>query len=57
VNAADREDRVSIVDNHDGTVSVSVDADGNKGNGFELGVATLHTHDPVTLGHEVTVNG
>jgi Ca2+-binding RTX toxin-like protein len=57
VDAGDREGRVSIVDNHDGTVSVSVDADGNKGNGFELNVATLHTVDPVTIGHEVAVNG
>jgi Ca2+-binding RTX toxin-like protein len=57
INAADRADRVSIVDNHDGTISVSVDADGNKGNGFELSVATLHTHDPVAVGHEVAVNG
>jgi Ca2+-binding RTX toxin-like protein len=57
VDAGDRAGRVSIIDHGNGTVDVAVDADGNAGNGFELNVATLHTTGPVTISHEVAVNG
>ncbi|MDQ7249856.1 beta strand repeat-containing protein [Dongia sedimenti] len=57
VAAGDREGRVSITDNGFGDVNVTVDADGNTANGFEHVVATIHTTTPITVGHEVVVNG
>jgi Ca2+-binding RTX toxin-like protein len=57
VEAKDREGRVSLTDDGFGNVHVAVDADGNTANGFEHVVATLHTTSPITIGHEVVVNG
>jgi Ca2+-binding RTX toxin-like protein len=57
VAAGDREGRVSLTDNGFGDVNVAVDADGNTANGFEHIVATIHTNSPITVGHEVVVNG
>jgi hypothetical protein len=57
VAASDREGRVSLTDNGFGDVNVAVDADGNTANGFEHIVATIHTNSPITVGHEVVVNG
>jgi Ca2+-binding RTX toxin-like protein len=54
VGSANRAGRVSIVDNG-ATVDVFVNADGNAGNGFELAVATLQTHNTITLGQDVVV--
>jgi Ca2+-binding RTX toxin-like protein len=56
VAAGDRDGRVSITDNGNGSFNVAVDADGKAGNGFELTVATIQTTNPVTLGHEVVVH-
>jgi len=53
VNAADRDGRISITDNGNGSFNVAVDADGNKGNGFELTVATVQTNDHLTVGQDV----
>jgi Ca2+-binding RTX toxin-like protein len=53
----DRAGRVSIIDHGNGTVDVAVNADGNAANGFELTVATVHTHDHLTVGHDVVVSG
>jgi len=54
VVAADRAGRVSVVDKG-ASVDVSVDADGNAANGFELIVATLNTADVITVGQDVIV--
>jgi len=54
---ADRAGRVAIIDNGNGAVDVAIDADGNALNGFELTVATLHTFDHITVGHDVVVTG
>jgi len=52
IAAKDRAARVEIEDTG-GTVEISVDTDGNIGNGFELLVVTLNTADPITLGADV----
>jgi Ca2+-binding RTX toxin-like protein len=57
VAAGDRAGRVSVTDDGFGNVNVAVDADGNTANGFEHVVATIHTNSPITVGHEVVVNG
>jgi Ca2+-binding RTX toxin-like protein len=54
VAAADRVGRVQIVDNGS-TVNLSVDLDGNTGNGFELAVAVLNTADEISVGQDVIV--
>jgi Ca2+-binding RTX toxin-like protein len=52
VAEADRAGRVSLTDNGS-AVDVSIDADGNAANGFELNAVTLITTDAVTLGQDV----
>ena len=54
VAAVDRAGRVEIVDNGS-TVNISVDTDGNTGNGFELAVAVLNTSDAILIGQDVVV--
>jgi Ca2+-binding RTX toxin-like protein len=54
VAAAGRAGRVEIVDNGN-TVKISVDLDGNTGNGFELAVAILNTADEILIGKDVIV--
>jgi Ca2+-binding RTX toxin-like protein len=54
VAAVDRAGRVEIVDNGS-TVNISVDTDGNTGNGFELAVAVLNTADVISVGQDVVV--
>jgi Ca2+-binding RTX toxin-like protein len=53
---ADRAGRVSLTDGG-GVVDVSIDADGNAANGFELKAVTLNTADAVTLGQDVVLTG
>ncbi len=50
---ADRAARISIVDKG-ATVNVSVDTDGNVGNGFEV-IVTLQTANTITIGEDVLV--
>ena len=52
VAEADRAGRVSLTDNGS-AVDVSIDADGNAANGFELTAVTLITTDAVTLGQDI----
>ena len=55
VAEADRAGRVSLTDGGT-TVDVSIDADGNAANGFELKAVTLITADAVTLGQDVILS-
>jgi len=52
VAEVDRAGRVSLTDGGS-TVDVSIDADGDAGNGFELKAVTLNTADAVALGDDV----
>ena len=52
---ADRAGLVSLTDGGT-TVDVSIDADGNAANGFELKAVTLITADAVTLGQDVVLS-
>ena len=52
VAEVDRAGRVSLTDGGS-VVDVSIDADGNAANGFELKAVTLNTTDAVTLGQDV----
>jgi Ca2+-binding RTX toxin-like protein len=54
VAEADRAARVSISDSG-GSVNVSIDADGNAANGFEVLAATLNTTATITVGEDVIV--
>jgi Ca2+-binding RTX toxin-like protein len=54
VAEADRAARVSISDSGE-SVNVSIDADGNAANGFEVLAATLNTTDTITVGEDVIV--
>jgi len=54
VATADRAGRISIIDNGS-TVEVSIDTDGNVGNGFELDALTLKTVDVIAVGEDVRV--
>jgi Ca2+-binding RTX toxin-like protein len=57
VSNGDRDGRVSIIDHGGGSFDVAVDADGNKGNGFELVVATVQANNPITVGQDVVTHG
>jgi Ca2+-binding RTX toxin-like protein len=52
IAAKNRVSSVSILDKG-GTVEISVDADGNSGNGAELLMVTLNTTDEITFGADV----
>jgi Ca2+-binding RTX toxin-like protein len=54
VAEADRAGRVQVSDSG-GSVNVSIDADGNVANGFEVVAATLNTADTITVGEDVIV--
>jgi Ca2+-binding RTX toxin-like protein len=54
VAAADRAGRVSLADTGS-SVNVSIDADGNAANGFELTAVTLNTNDAITVGQDILV--
>jgi Ca2+-binding RTX toxin-like protein len=55
VAEADRAGRVTLTDGG-AAVDVSIDADGNAANGFELKAVTLTTADAVTLGQDVVLS-
>jgi Ca2+-binding RTX toxin-like protein len=54
VAEADRAGRVFISDSGE-SVNVSIDADGNAANGFELLAATMNTANTITVGEDVIV--
>jgi len=52
VATVDRAGRISIDDNGS-TVEISIDADGNSSNGFELSALTLKTVDVIAVGEDI----
>jgi len=53
IATADRDDRVSVTSGGTNTWLLSIDADGDQGNGFEVGLASIASADQITIGQDI----